>query len=113
MRGCFNNEPRQFENEVDFLLFTTENQSVPKQIFKYAIPWVDFKKETKFIVHGYFENARSEWYQNITQEYLRKGDYNIIQVDWSKPASLSYSSSAFNTRKVGMHSEFYPYHPYY
>lgn len=58
-------------------------------------------KPFKFIVHGWIENSRRRWYGNITREFLTKGDFNIIQVDWEIPARTAYIYSAMNTKLVG------------
>lgn len=62
---------------------------------------VNVLKPFKFIIHGWIENSRRRWYGKITKEFLTKGDFNVIQVDWEIPARMAYISSAMNTKFVG------------
>lgn len=55
----------------------------------------------KLIIHGWTDCADSDWYDYFKNEYLSKGDYNVIMVDWSKPASALYPLSAVYTTDVG------------
>lgn len=67
---------------------------------------IDASKRFKFIIHGYIENSIALWYEILTTEFLKKGDFIVIQVDWEKIARLNYASSANNTKIVGMFIEF-------
>lgn len=55
----------------------------------------------KILVHGYTDTPNVYYYSNITTEYLKKGDYNVIQVDWSKYADDFYPVVAGNSKGVG------------
>lgn len=56
----------------------------------------------KVITHGWISSDKSEWLQNIKDNYLQTYDYNVITVDWSEIASNpSYVWPALSTRYVG------------
>ncbi|KAF2887984.1 hypothetical protein ILUMI_18189 [Ignelater luminosus] len=90
------------EDDVKFYLYNRENHLEPILITKNNLNALESNKSVKLVIHGFFENARRDWYKNMTREYLKKDDFNIIQVDWSKPASSGYSISAGNTKYVGI-----------
>ncbi|KAF5287585.1 hypothetical protein FQA39_LY15862 [Lamprigera yunnana] len=56
---------------------------------------------TKIIIHGYVENFQKVWLKNMTTEYLKKGDFNVIRVDWEKIAWSSYPKAVQGTQSVG------------
>lgn len=63
---------------------------------------VEPSKPVKVIIHGWTESSDSnEYYKPLTDAFLKKGDFNIITVNWSKPAHDSYPVSVVNTRGVG------------
>lgn len=53
------------------------------------------------ITHGWTDAGDASWIQNLTNAYLEQGNYNIIAVNWHKPADENYVSSAANTKSVG------------
>ncbi|XP_008197619.2 endothelial lipase [Tribolium castaneum] len=61
---------------------------------------IDITKNTKFIIHGWIDNHNRSWYHHLTDEYLKKGDFNVIHVDWGRVSKSFYVSSAQNTRLV-------------
>ncbi|XP_011307696.1 phospholipase A1-like [Fopius arisanus] len=61
-------------------------------------PW----NPTKFITHGWKSSAFSASLLNLKDAYLRRGDYNVILVDWEPLASSTfYLGPMQNTGKVG------------
>lgn len=58
-------------------------------------------KPVKFIIHGYTDSTNLTWVKNMTEALLRSGDFNVIAVDWKKPAFKLYSISARNTFPLG------------
>ncbi|RZB38691.1 endothelial lipase-like, partial [Asbolus verrucosus] len=88
-------------DDVTFYLFT-RNSSWNKQVYKDDQENdIDGNKNTKIVIHGWIDNHNRSWYQNLTEEYLKKGDFNIIQIDWERVAQSLYISSAQNTKLVG------------
>lgn len=56
----------------------------------------------KVITHGWISSDKTEWLQNVRDNYLQTNDYNVITVDWSEIASNpSYVWPALSTRYVG------------
>ncbi|XP_018564389.1 phospholipase A1-like [Anoplophora glabripennis] len=87
------------DDEVTYLLLTRslrEGKIVTNETN------IDLDKPTKIIIHGWIANMRRSWYKVITEEFLKNGDYNVVQVDWEKPARSAYVSSAANAKFIGM-----------
>jgi hypothetical protein len=62
----------------------------------------DPKLNTKFIVHGFIDDLIvGGWMKHIKDEFLKKGKYNIIIVDWSSGNEPPYGQATVNTRVVG------------
>lgn len=55
---------------------------------------------TKIIIHGWIENGNTFWINNIRQNYLSIGDYNVICVNWFAGSIKEYLTSAKLTRQV-------------
>jgi len=55
---------------------------------------------TKIIIHGWMENGNTFWINNIRQNYLSIGDYNVICVNWFAGSTKEYLTSAKLTRQV-------------
>lgn len=92
------------EQEVRFFLSTKQKKNVT--ISKSNIEPVEASKPVKVIIHGWTENASyhgNDYYKRITDAYLEKSDFNIITVDWDKPAHKNYITSSASTQGVGRH----------
>ncbi|KAL4219799.1 hypothetical protein ACF0H5_020211 [Mactra antiquata] len=66
--------------------------------------WVshfDASKPTKVIIHGYLDNGQTAWLPKLSQELLKKGDFNVIIVDWGHGSRTDYQHAAANTFVVG------------
>lgn len=44
-------------------------------------------KKIYFLTHGYRSSRQESWLDEATEALLNKADYNVVQVDWSGPAS--------------------------
>lgn len=55
---------------------------------------------TKILIHGWIESGSTIWLQNIRQNYLSVGDYNVICVDWSAASTKEYLISVKLIRQV-------------
>lgn len=56
----------------------------------------------KVITHGWISSDKTEWLQNIRDNYLQAHDCNVITVDWSEiAANPTYVWPALSTRYVG------------
>lgn len=86
------------DDDVAFFLFTRSLKEGKTLTNKTDI---DFNKPTKVIIHGWIANNRRSWYKEVTEAFLKIGDYNVVQVNWEKPARFAYVSSAINTKLVG------------
>ncbi|XP_002738620.1 pancreatic lipase-related protein 2-like [Saccoglossus kowalevskii] len=59
------------------------------------------RDDSKFIIHGYLENAGKPWIIDMKDRLLDYDDYNVFAVDWKGGANDVYSKSAKNTDEVG------------
>ncbi|KAL3869915.1 hypothetical protein ACJMK2_042537 [Sinanodonta woodiana] len=115
--GCFENTS-PFNNALSFLprspseidvmyqLFTRKNRDSHQTLTTNTntIRSSNFNgdKATKFIIHGYLDNAASTWVTDMKDAILQREDANVITVDWSKGANqANYVQVVANTRVVG------------
>lgn len=87
------------ENDVSFYLYSKEITN--KQIFNDTI--FDYEKKTKVLIHGFLDNHKRKYYKKISEEFLKAGDFNVIQVDWGRVAQSFYYSAVYNVKLVGKH----------
>lgn len=94
------------ESDVQFRLWTQDQVS---ENTSYVLLHIGYLKNVTnlnctdqyvFIIHGYLSSADTNWYKQMTTEYLKKGDYCVIQVDWSKKAIAAYPLAARYTKSV-------------
>ncbi|XP_077988295.1 pancreatic lipase-related protein 2-like [Glandiceps talaboti] len=91
---------------VDFLLYTPFNPSVPHKLDRNDVTSLvtsnfDVTLPTKIISHGYRESGYSDWIERMRDELLIYGNMNVIVVDWQDGSSGWYFTCADNTDKVG------------
>ncbi|XP_015116438.1 uncharacterized protein LOC107040733 [Diachasma alloeum] len=96
------------DDEVTFFLYTRENPGSSRQILvndsSSNLHETNFnpRHPTKIIVHGYNSDMRLDSLVDIRNEYLRKGSYNIIAVDWHRLAvAPCYPIAVHNVPHVG------------
>ncbi|XP_034950778.1 pancreatic triacylglycerol lipase isoform X3 [Chelonus insularis] len=93
--------------EVSFILYTRSGPENGTALFTDnpdALRNSDFSpfRQTKFITHGWKSSALAVGPTNLKNAYLKKGDYNVILVDWEPLASNTwYLGPMKNTEKVG------------
>lgn len=56
---------------------------------------------TKFIIHGFIQNADRSWIRDMKNTLLRVEDLNVITVDWRKGADFPYAQAASNCQIAG------------
>lgn len=116
--GCFSNRdrlthPTSFPSDpssVDtkFELYSRSNRRSPVRLdYRPSkrlgrLPQFDQRKPLKLIVHGFLENGKARWMQDIKDAFLDEEDCNVIIIDWSGGAQLlSYIKASGNTALVG------------
>lgn len=87
------------KNDVSFYLYS--KQIANKQIFDDTM--LDDKKKTKFLIHGFLDNHKRKYYKKTTEEFLKAGDFNVVQVDWGRVAQSFYYSAVYNVKLIGKH----------
>lgn len=97
---------QQIESKVHFEFYRQSNSRSPKEIDwdsnDDVLEYFDSNLETKFIIHGWRSSSSSETVQDIKNEYLAIGDYNIFAVNWQElAANLYYFTPARQTEQVG------------
>ncbi|RZC37568.1 Pep M12B propep and/or Lipase domain containing protein, partial [Asbolus verrucosus] len=96
-------EAKVEKSDVTFYLFTEKNPEDPIQLDgKNLKTNVQNADEIVFLIHGWTQNRTYQWYADLKNAYLSRKDkvYNIIEVDWAKPAAQPYSISARDTVRV-------------
>lgn len=97
---------KDVESKVHFNFYRKANSRTPKEI-NYdstddSLDNFDPSLETKFIIHGWNSNSNSNAVQDIKDEYLKRGDYNIFAVNWEELANnIYYFTPARQTEQVG------------
>lgn len=116
--GCFDDSP-PFNNakgslprspqylNVGLRLFTRLNPT-SYQLLSYVNSSVtaasNFKstRKTKFVIHGFINTGDEPWVNELKDALLKKGDFNVITVDWGNGAKAPYYDQAVaNLRLVG------------
>lgn len=116
--GCFSNRdrfthPTSFPSDPEtvdtkFMLYSRSNRRSPVKLdYRPSkrlgnLPQFDERKPLKLIVHGFLENGKVSWIQDIKDAFLDEEDCNVIIIDWSGGAQqLSYIKASGNTALVG------------
>jgi len=57
---------------------------------------------TEIIIHGFLDGAcRSAWMREIKDQLFKRGNYNVILIDWTWGNGPNYTASTNNTKIVG------------
>ncbi|CAF0903028.1 unnamed protein product [Brachionus calyciflorus] len=92
--------PRKISTQ--FLLFTRENPKEPISVNVTTIPEnFNGTRPLKCVVHGFLDNALSDWLLEIKDNFLKLEDTNVILINWNKGNFFPYGQAATNTRVVG------------
>lgn len=86
-------------DEVTFYLFSEDYNNT--ELYDNNLDEVDVSIPTVFITHGWVDTSNDSWVERLTDAYLDKGDYNVITVNWSPIANLSYLVSVADVKLVG------------
>lgn len=70
------------EDEITFYLYNSEISDL--KLTKDNLCAVDPNKDIHLVAHGRGGNRNISFVTEATETYLQIGDYNVIQVDWSK-----------------------------
>ncbi|XP_025159613.1 uncharacterized protein LOC105190890 isoform X3 [Harpegnathos saltator] len=96
------------DQEVTFYLYTKHNPDAGQQLLVNEsasnLAGTNFvaKLATKIIIHGYNSDMQLDYLVDIRNEYLKKGGYNIIAVDWHRLAAAPcYPMAVHNVPHVG------------
>lgn len=86
-------------DEVTFYLFTDDVNNT--ELYDDNLYEVDVSLPTVLIIHGWVDTSNDSWVEELTDAYITTGDYNVITVDWSPIANLSYLVSVADVKLVG------------
>lgn len=83
------------EKEVKFILTTRRHGPREINMTSESLQMSRFGKNhpTRITIHGWQGDLTSKVNWRVTEEYLRRGDFNCISVDWSKGAGEFEDSS--------------------
>ncbi|KAG7209826.1 hypothetical protein KM043_011435 [Ampulex compressa] len=104
---CFYCCPIRLHRDIEFQLYTRRNPKradVLNITNPHSLRMSKFNRDkpTVLYIHGYSEKAPGRSSATIRDVYLKRGDYNLILVNWGKLAALPwYVTAVRNTRIVG------------
>lgn len=59
------------------------------------------KLETKIFIHGWYGSVNGSSALALKNAYLKRGDYNVIFVDWASYASVNYARAHCTLKSIG------------
>ncbi|XP_065495854.1 lipase member H isoform X2 [Caloenas nicobarica] len=88
--------------KVKLLLYTRQNPNCAEELSSTASKYLDVRKKTTFIIHGYrLTGSPPVWIPDLVQLLLSAEDMNVILVDWNQGATtLIYSNASRNCKRV-------------
>lgn len=88
-------------DEVNFFYFSSDANNT--QLYAGDnLDYVDLSLPIAFIIHGWEDDSNDTWVEDLTDFYVKKGEYNVITVDWAEPADNPfYLASVEDVRAVG------------
>ncbi|XP_077862507.1 inactive pancreatic lipase-related protein 1-like [Saccoglossus kowalevskii] len=89
---------------VEFILHTSSESQLIDKSNPDTLTSSNFNESylSKFIIHGWMESYNTTWVQDMKNELLHHGNYNIVLVDWEEGANNPrYKLSADNTDRTG------------
>ncbi|XP_046602698.1 inactive pancreatic lipase-related protein 1 isoform X2 [Neodiprion lecontei] len=101
--------PIEPDQDIQYQLYTRRNPTIPNILAindATTLQRSSFNRSnpTIFYIHGYSERAPGLSAATIRDAYLRRGEYNVVLVDWGKLSALPwYITAVRNTRIVGPH----------
>ncbi|KAK0080773.1 hypothetical protein PV325_013345 [Microctonus aethiopoides] len=101
--------PVTLDLDIEYHFYTRKNPENPHVIQygnKDALRNSTFNPSnpTTIFIHGYGQQAMGYAAKTILKNYLKRGDYNMILVDWKKLAAQHwYNVAAANSKLVGRH----------
>ncbi|KAK3095148.1 hypothetical protein FSP39_010814 [Pinctada imbricata] len=115
--GCFQSDGKEIKTpqtpdvvNTHFKVFNRQHQTTPYYNLG-GSNWLgsmnkldshlDPSKKTKILVHGFLGNGDNDWIRDTTKALLKKGDFNIIVVDWRGGSQWPYEQAAGNSILVG------------
>lgn len=97
-RNC-SNIPTERTDFVKYFLYTPENPDEDDEIFSdYSF---NTTRETRFIIHGWKNDYKSDVNLEIRKAFLDTGLYNVIVVDWSDYSMKAYCAAKSKVQDVG------------
>jgi pancreatic triacylglycerol lipase len=92
-------------NDVFFMLFTKANpiegQRIGFNLTEIRASNWNSSHDVRLLVHGWVASYRVLENVRTTAEFLKKGDYNVLAVDWSAGAYSNYTTSRWRVGDVG------------
>ncbi|KAG8335791.1 hypothetical protein J6590_060009 [Homalodisca vitripennis] len=67
---------RQYEEDYGFEYLSPAKSGLQSD-------WFNIHAETKVLIHGYIQDFHTDIMTDMKDAYLKKGDFNVIVVDWS------------------------------
>ncbi|KAF2883717.1 hypothetical protein ILUMI_22467 [Ignelater luminosus] len=88
-------------NEIEYIYYSNQNSTKPIQLNSSNLKQVSSKLPTKMILHGWFGSATGPSEIAVKDAYLKRGDYNVIFVNWEKHAMVNYAQAHCSLKIIG------------
>ncbi|XP_058819802.1 inactive pancreatic lipase-related protein 1-like [Topomyia yanbarensis] len=92
--------------QVKFYLYTPKNPTTPQRLkfnHQNTVEHSNFDSSlpTRFIIHGYLSDGNADINIKIRSQYLKRGDFNVIVVDWGAGSKHAYPVVRSRVKSVG------------
>lgn len=87
-------------DEVNFFYFSSDENNTQITADD-GLEVVDVSLPIAFIIHGWEDDSNDTWVEDLTDLYVKNGEYNVITVDWAEPADMFYVASVEDVKSVG------------
>lgn len=87
-------------NEVQFSLYNRENRDIPILLTSKNLKDHLKPAPIKIVIHGWISSGHTPVNVELKDAYLKRGDYNVILVDWEKQANANYAQAICSIKKI-------------
>ncbi|KAI4461685.1 lipase [Holotrichia oblita] len=94
------------KQDVTFYLFNSDTRKKGDNLRRISLDCkkVNANLPIKMLIHGWMDDHSSYWYKPTVEEYLKKGNVNVVTVSWGKHSkNLIYPTVVKAVRSVGQH----------
>ncbi|RZC38184.1 phospholipase A1, partial [Asbolus verrucosus] len=87
--------------DIKFILHTPTPNKTALKITHENMHMINATKPTKLVIHGWQATGTDDVNSDLAETYRKKGDYNVIAVDWSEHSKKIYMHASSSTKTIG------------